>query len=296
MGGSTCWMRLWSVRVRMLGAVGVVLVLLLALVGVGVWAVHHMQIAQHEALTLVWEATAGKSGEALANEIVRLTERGEALKGQSICRQACPAAPPCCPYHHHTVFCQHPARPVGGHRCRRRCRAQRAAVGGGMLDHLRHALVVLDAQGRVVGHNLTALQLLELPEDLLRAQPTIDEVVRGQHARGDLQTLLQRVWYHLKRVQTTAEPHVYSFKRPSAVAPARRGGSAGKRMPAITAIDSRAIAASASYAPRNGVPSRLRVWLARLGPATAPIRPPASTNETAFSRYAGDASSPAAKR
>jgi len=174
-------------------------------------------------------------------------------------------------------------------------RSGRLSVGE-LLDHLRHALVVLDAQGRVVGHNLTALQLLELPEDLLRAQPTIDEVMRGQHARGDLQTLLQRVWYHLKRVQATAEPHVYTFKRPSAVAPARRGGSAGKRMPAITAIDSRAIAASASYAPRNGAPSRLRVWLARLGPATAPIRPPASTNETAFSRYAGDASSPAAKR
>ncbi len=84
-----------------------------------------------------------------------------------------------------------------------------------LLDHLRHALVVLDAQGRVVGHNLTALQLLELPEDLLLAQPTIDEVVRWQHARGDLRgdlgTLLQRVWFHLKRVQATGEPHVYTY-------------------------------------------------------------------------------------
>ena len=84
MGESTGWMRRWSVRVRMLGAIGVVLALLLALVGVGVWAVHHMQIAQHEALTLAWEATAGKSGEAFATEMIRLTERGEELKWQSI--------------------------------------------------------------------------------------------------------------------------------------------------------------------------------------------------------------------
>ena len=47
-------MRRVSVRVRMVGAIGVVLLLLLALAGVGVWAVHHMQIAQHEALTLAW--------------------------------------------------------------------------------------------------------------------------------------------------------------------------------------------------------------------------------------------------
>lgn len=78
------WMRAYSVRVRMLGAIGVVMALLLAVAGVGVWAVYHMQIAQHEALTLAWEATAGKTGEAFANEMIRLTERGETIKWQAV--------------------------------------------------------------------------------------------------------------------------------------------------------------------------------------------------------------------
>ncbi|TSE33897.1 putative bifunctional diguanylate cyclase/phosphodiesterase [Tepidimonas charontis] len=84
-----------------------------------------------------------------------------------------------------------------------------------LFDHLRHALVVLDAQARVVGYNHTALQLLELPEDLMVTQPAIDEVVRWQHARGDLRGdldhLLRRVWYHLEQVQATGEPHVYTY-------------------------------------------------------------------------------------
>lgn len=61
-------------------------------------------------------------------------------------------------------------------------------------------------------------------------------------------------------------------------------------------IDTSATTANAKYAPRNGTPSTSRVWLARLGPAMAPIKPPASTSETAFSRSLGAASSPAAKR
>ncbi len=84
-----------------------------------------------------------------------------------------------------------------------------------LLDQLRHAFIVLDASGRVVGYNATALVLLELPESFMAERPHIDEVVRYQHNRGDLRGdlphLLSRVWHHLRKVQKTAEPHVYSF-------------------------------------------------------------------------------------
>ena len=84
-----------------------------------------------------------------------------------------------------------------------------------LLDQLRHGFIVLDADGHVIGYNLTALALLELPEAFLAERPRIDDVVRHQHAcgdlRGDLDHLLERVWHHLRRVQQTAEPHVYSY-------------------------------------------------------------------------------------
>lgn len=84
-----------------------------------------------------------------------------------------------------------------------------------LLDQLRHAFTVLDAEGRVVGHNATAIDMLNVPPTLLSQRPLIDEVVRFQHQNGDLQGdltyLLSRVWHHLRRVQQTSEPHVYSF-------------------------------------------------------------------------------------
>ena len=78
------WMRAYSVRVRMWGAIAVVLVLLLALAGVGVWAVHHMQIAQHEALTLAWVAAGNGANEAFAQQMIELTEHGEQIRAQSL--------------------------------------------------------------------------------------------------------------------------------------------------------------------------------------------------------------------
>ncbi|TSE24299.1 Methyl-accepting chemotaxis protein I [Tepidimonas aquatica] len=83
---SNHWMRAWRVRTRMLGAIAVVLVLvlLLALAGVGVWAVHHMQIAQHEALTLAWTAAGNGGDEAFAQQMIQLTERGEQIRQQSL--------------------------------------------------------------------------------------------------------------------------------------------------------------------------------------------------------------------
>lgn len=78
--------RAWSVRLRMWGAIGVVLALLVMLAGVGVWAVHHMQIAQHEALTLAWTLAAqtGSADEAFAREMIALTDHGEAIRQQAL--------------------------------------------------------------------------------------------------------------------------------------------------------------------------------------------------------------------
>ncbi|WP_333709410.1 hypothetical protein [Tepidimonas ignava] len=78
------WMRTWRVRTRMLGAIAVVLALLLALAGVGVWAVHHMQIAQHEALTLAWTAAGNGGDEAFAQQMIQLTEHGEQIRQQAL--------------------------------------------------------------------------------------------------------------------------------------------------------------------------------------------------------------------
>lgn len=84
-----------------------------------------------------------------------------------------------------------------------------------LLDALQHAFVVLDAQGRVVGYNACALQMLELPQELMQRAPLIDEVVRWQAARGDLkgdpQRLIERVWYHLRATHASGQPHVYSY-------------------------------------------------------------------------------------
>ncbi len=80
-------MRTWSVRTRMWGAIGVVLVLMVMLAGVGVWAVHHMQIAQHEALTLAWTVAsqnAASANEAFAQQMIALTDHGEQIRQQAL--------------------------------------------------------------------------------------------------------------------------------------------------------------------------------------------------------------------
>ena len=71
---------------------------------------------------------------------------------------------------------------------------------------------------------------------------------------------------------------------------------AGNCTNAMSTMANKATPANTTYAPANGTSSKVRVRAAKLGPATAPIKPPASTSDTAFSRNAGSASSAAAKR
>ena len=58
----------------------------------------------------------------------------------------------------------------------------------------------------------------------------------------------------------------------------------------------KATPANAMYAPANGTFMTVRVYCAKLGPSTAPIKPPAMTKDTAFSRQLGVVNSAAAKR
>ncbi|RYF39949.1 MAG: PAS domain S-box protein, partial [Comamonadaceae bacterium] len=53
------------------------------------------------------------------------------------------------------------------------------------LDNAGRGIVKVDAQGVVVLYNRRFLELLDLPEPLLAARPTMSEVMRFQQARGD---------------------------------------------------------------------------------------------------------------
>ncbi len=54
------------------------------------------------------------------------------------------------------------------------------------LDSIEQGIVSLDSEGRVSVYNRRLLELLDLPESLLRSRPAYDEVVQYQLERGDL--------------------------------------------------------------------------------------------------------------
>jgi PAS domain S-box-containing protein len=53
------------------------------------------------------------------------------------------------------------------------------------LSHIDQGIIRLDADGRVVFYNQRVLSLLDLPEPLLAARPTAQELTRWQYERGD---------------------------------------------------------------------------------------------------------------
>jgi PAS domain S-box-containing protein len=54
------------------------------------------------------------------------------------------------------------------------------------LDSIAQGIVSIDAEGRIGVYNQRALELLDLPESLLKSRATYDEIVRYQVQRGDL--------------------------------------------------------------------------------------------------------------
>ena len=82
-----------------------------------------------------------------------------------------------------------------GHAERRRTRqdleatsrllAEKSAALQATLDSISQGLTKVDAGGRILVYNQRVLELLDLPEELLRGRPSNEDIVRFQRERGD---------------------------------------------------------------------------------------------------------------
>ncbi|MDP3190314.1 PAS domain-containing protein [Rhodoferax sp.] len=82
-----------------------------------------------------------------------------------------------------------------GHAERRRTRhdleatsrllAEKSAALEVTLDSISQGLTKVDASGRILIYNQRVLELLDLPEDLLRGRPSNEDIVKFQRERGD---------------------------------------------------------------------------------------------------------------
>ena len=63
--------------------------------------------------------------------------------------------------------------------------AELATLLSGTLDNMDQGLIVVDSNGRIPICNKRALQMLDLPADLMSASPTAQEVLAFQQERGD---------------------------------------------------------------------------------------------------------------
>jgi len=82
-----------------------------------------------------------------------------------------------------------------GHAERRRTRqdleatsrllAEKSATLQATLDSISQGLTKVDASGRILIYNQRVLELLNLPEDLLRGRPSNEDIVKFQRDRGD---------------------------------------------------------------------------------------------------------------
>ena len=82
-----------------------------------------------------------------------------------------------------------------GHAERRRTRqdleatsrllAEKSAALQATLDSISQGLTKVDASGRILVYNQRVLELLNLPEELLRGRPSNEEIVKFQRERGD---------------------------------------------------------------------------------------------------------------
>jgi len=76
------------------------------------------------------------------------------------------------------------------------------------LDSISQGLTKVDAQGRILFYNRRALELLDLPEELMAKRPTHEEVVRFQRERGDFGDQLQLVEPFARRYLEVIDPVV----------------------------------------------------------------------------------------
>ena len=74
-----------------------------------------------------------------------------------------------------------------------RALAEKSETLQATLDSISQGLTKIDATGRILVYNQRVVELLELPEALLRSQPTHQEVIQFQRERGDYGEDLQLV-------------------------------------------------------------------------------------------------------
>lgn len=75
------------------------------------------------------------------------------------------------------------------------------------LDSMSQGLSKMDAQGRVTVYNRRLMEMLDLPDELMSRQPTQDEVVAYQTARGDFGRGYELVEQHARKyVEDDAGP------------------------------------------------------------------------------------------
>lgn len=77
------------------------------------------------------------------------------------------------------------------------------------LDNMDQGLIVVDGDGRLPICNARALQLLNLPKDLMQSQPHADEVIAFQEKRGDFSDLSKDVLSRVKPAVMGESKNIY---------------------------------------------------------------------------------------
>ena len=87
--------------------------------------------------------------------------------------------------------------------------ASRAAMLEAALQSLDKGVLVLDADERVVFHNERALELLELPAELVSAGPSFLELLRHQQEHGEFDHIAS----DLSEIPVRLDRHAHAYRR-----------------------------------------------------------------------------------
>ena len=82
------------------------------------------------------------------------------------------------------------------------------------LNNMHQGLIVVDQYDRIAVYNRRALELLDLPEDLLAAQPRAKDVIAYQAARGEFSNAPDSVMQNVLPPSTGGGANVYVRERP----------------------------------------------------------------------------------
>jgi PAS domain S-box-containing protein len=86
------------------------------------------------------------------------------------------------------------------------------------LEHMDQGLLVMDGEHRVAVSNRRAVELLGLPDDLMRGRPLFEDVRRYQARSGEFEYAPDEVMDLVRREGFTSGPQVYERVRPNGTA------------------------------------------------------------------------------